>query len=163
MKFFSAVVFTLSSLVIANSASAYSTIFVVRHAEKKDQSKDPDLSDAGQKRAQALASLLKESGVSAIYTSEMLRTQKTGEPLAINLKLKTNIVPAADVDKLVKALKDDSSSNAALVVGHSNTVPEILKALGAKKAITLGDNDYDRLFLLVPQKTGEPVLTTLTY
>lgn len=163
MKFFSAVAITLSSFLIAPLASAYSTIFVVRHAEKKDESKDPGLSDIGQKRAQSLASMLKDSGVSGIYTSEMLRTQKTAEPLAQSLKIKATVFAARDTNKLVKALKDDTSASAALVVGHSNTVPEIVKALGATQTITLGDDEYNRLFLLVPQKGAAPVLTTLTY
>src|SRR5205823_9140645 len=86
----------LSGLFIS-SAAAQSTIFIVRHAEKAASGGDnPDLSEAGRARAETLASMLKDAGVSAIYVTEFKRTQQTAAPLAKMLHLDPTIVPAKD-------------------------------------------------------------------
>ncbi len=62
--------------------NAQTSIFIVRHAEKADATKDTDLSEAGRSRADILAKTLRDAGITAIYTSEFKRTQETAAPLA---------------------------------------------------------------------------------
>jgi broad specificity phosphatase PhoE len=72
--------FLLASALLS-TATAQSTIFVVRHAEKADATKDPDLSEAGRARAEALAKALRDAKIAAIYATEFKRTQQTAAPL----------------------------------------------------------------------------------
>ena len=128
--------------------NAEPTIFVVRHAEKAQggDEKDPDLSDKGRARAELIAQVLKDAGITAIYATELKRTQQTAAPLARLMKLDVTIVPSKETAMLISKLK--ATDGAALVVGHSNTVPEILQVLGATRAVTINDSDYDNLFVL---------------
>src|SRR5205085_354526 len=91
--------------LLAPTAAGQSTIFIVRHAEKaQGGGDDPVLSEAGQARAESLANLLKDAGISAIYTSEVKRTQQTAAPLARTLHLDPTIVAAKDRAALMAQL-----------------------------------------------------------
>src|SRR4051794_40481126 len=119
----------LAICAVAPSLSAQTTVFIVRHAEKgTDSEKDPDLSEAGHARAQRLAKILSDAGITAIYTSEFKRTRQTAAPLGEALHLKPEIVPAANATALVEKLKTGKGN--ALVVGHGNTIPDLLKTVG---------------------------------
>ena len=141
-------------LTLAIDATAQQTVFVVRHAERADaaiggspmMAADPDLSDAGKARAASLAVMLKDADVKAIFTTEFKRTQQTAEPLAKALGITIVTVAAGDPAKLLQALK--AAGGNALVVGHSNTVPVLLNGLGVSTPVTIGDSDYDNLFVV---------------
>jgi broad specificity phosphatase PhoE len=149
----------LSGLFISPVA-AQSTIFIVRHAEKAASGGDnPDLSEAGRARAETLASMLKDAGVSAIYVTEFKRTQQTAAPLAKMLHLDPTIVPSKDTTALIAKLR--ASSGNALVVGHGNTIPDLIKGFGITTPINIADNDYDNLFVLVLEE--KPRLTRLHF
>ncbi|MGI8889615.1 MAG: phosphoglycerate mutase family protein [Chthoniobacterales bacterium] len=126
-------------------------IFVVRHAERADAlgaaQSDPDLSELGRAHALALAKELRDADIATIYASEFKRTQETAAPLAASLGLKVEIVPAKDGANLVADLKKAKGN--VLVVGHSNTVPEIIKNLGIAASLSVSESDYDDLFLVV--------------
>lgn len=146
MKHLALALLTLAFLL--QPASAQSTIFLVRHAEKAvgGDARDPDLSPAGHERAQALASILKDAGISAIFVTDLKRTQQTAEPFAKASNITPTIVPAKETGALVARLK--ATSGNALVVGHSNTIPDILAALGISDPPEIADEDYDNLFLV---------------
>ena len=133
--------------VAISGAPAQSTIFIVRHAEKSDGTKDPDLSPAGRTRAEALARVLKDANITAIYATEFRRTQETAAPLARALGIEVTVVPAAATADLATKLK--TASGNALLVGHSNTIPDLIKALGIATPLTLTEADYDNLFIVV--------------
>ena len=152
------IVLLLCSVLLVSTAAAQSTIFLVRHAEKAG-GEDPDLTETGRARAESLATALKDAGITAIYTSEVKRTQQTAAPLSKALHLEPTMIAAKDRDALVAKLQ--SSSGNALVVGHSNTIPEIIKALGIAAPITIADNDYDNLFVVVLEE--KPRLIRLHY
>ena len=156
MKYFIALL--VSCVLLVSNAVAQSTIFLVRHAEKAGGD-DPDLTEAGHARAESLANILKDAGITAIYTSEVKRTQQTAAPLAKALHVEPAVIPAKDSAALVAKLK--GSSGNALVVGHSNTIPEIIKALGITTPVNIADNDYDNLFLVVLEE--KPRLVLLHY
>ena len=101
---------------------------------------------------------------SAIGSTSMLSvmvSENGGMKIEEALKIKPTVV--TDSAKLVKALQDDTSSKTALVVGHSNTLPDILKAFGSVQKIEVGENEYDRLYILTPQKKAKPIINLIRY
>jgi broad specificity phosphatase PhoE len=148
-------------------AVAQDTVFLVRHAERADAGmastgaavNDPDLSAEGRARADSLAMMLKDADVTAIYATEFKRTQQTAAPLAKALGLTVTIVKAAEPTKLVEALR--SAAGNVLVVGHSNTVPDVVRFLGVRASITIGEAEYDNLFVVTTR--AEPRMIRLRF
>ena len=144
----------LCAVLLPAVTLAQHPVFVVRHAERADagtatgtnMANDPELSDAGKARAQSLATLLKDAGVTAIYVTEFKRTQQTAEPLAAALGIQPTVVSAKDAASIVEKVR--AGKGAALIVGHSNTVPDVLARLGIANPPKLGDADYDNLFVV---------------
>jgi broad specificity phosphatase PhoE len=131
-------------------------VFVVRHAERADGAApqmqgqaDPPLSDAGEARAVKLARMLGDAGIEAIYVTEFRRTQDTAKPLARRLGLAAQRVSSRDSGALIAKLRSEHANDIVLVVGHSNTVPAIIKALGGPE-VTIAEEEYDNLFIVVP-------------
>jgi broad specificity phosphatase PhoE len=152
---------------VAAQAAAQNTVFVVRHAERADagstaspmMATDPDLSEIGKARAESLAIALKDARITAILTTEYKRTQQTAAPLAKALGVQATTVSARDMPALIEKIK--TASGNVLVVGHSNTVGDVISRLGITDAVKVGDNDYDNLFVLV--RSEKPVLLRLHY
>ena len=161
MKRFASLLLVLALFVLFVSATAaQSTIFVVRHAEKAESGgNDPDLSEAGRARAESLAKMLKNANITAIYATEFKRTQQTATPAAKALGLALTIVPAKDTVTLSAKLRDLHGN--ALVVGHGNTIPDLIKALGVETLVNIAETDYDNLFVVVIDE--KPRLLQLHY
>lgn len=150
-------------LAAASPARAQKAVFVVRHAEKVDESDDPLLSAAGKARAQVLARSLRTAGVKAIYVTQYKRTGLTAAPLAAASGLKPIVVQSGARQEVVDRIRKDNPGDVVLIVGHSNTVPELLGLLGHPEPVTIGDAEYDNLFVVVPGKTGPPTVLRLRY
>jgi broad specificity phosphatase PhoE len=157
----------LQALVVAfgpgQSARAQEAIYIVRHAERLDQSPDSPLSTDGVGRAYRLRDLLRDAGVTQIFTSERRRTLETAKPLADALRLTPQQIPAEDSRALVSRLADLKPHDRALVVGHSNTLPQLLSALRVTTPVTIGDAEFDNVFIVVPQKESAPILLRLKF
>lgn len=147
----------LSVAVLAPALASAQMVILVRHAERADSgaaaagapaNPDPELSAAGKARAQKLAEMLKDSGVTAIYTTQYIRTKDTAKPLADALKITPEVVQSRDLAALVAKIKAQPNA-VVLVVGHSNSVPDVINALGGPE-FTIADDDYDNLFFLGP-------------
>jgi broad specificity phosphatase PhoE len=130
-------------------------VVLVRHAEKAaGPTQDPPLTEAGGKRAEALRDVLAAVSVTAIVTSEFRRTRETAAAVAAAQNVTIESVPAAGaaagehVRRVVEAIR--KHSGVVLVVGHSNTIPAIIAALGGPRMRDICDPDYDNLFLLTP-------------
>ena len=148
----------------AAEAWAQRAIFVVRHAEKLDQSEDPPLSAQGMSRSRVLAEMLRSAGVTHVFTTEYERTRATAGPLAKRLSITPTVSPAKDISGIVNRVRTLPADAVVLVVAHSNTVPLILTGLGWSQKIDLTDRDYDDLFLVVPHASGtEPSVVRLKY
>ena len=133
--------------VSVSTASAQPVVVIVRHAEKAaNGGNDPDLSAAGRARAEALARILKDSGITAIFTSEFKRTQETAAPTATSTQVIPTVVAAKDTAALLAKLHQLNGN--ALVVGHGDTIPNIVKALGINNSINIPDADYSELLIL---------------
>jgi len=106
---------------------------------------------------------LSDAGITAIYTSDAKRTQQTAAPLAQKTGIRPKVVPANDTGKLVAQLRADASGGTVLVVGHSNTVPDIASRLSGGTVKPMGDGEYDRLILLTLPGSGKASVVTLRY
>jgi broad specificity phosphatase PhoE len=148
----------------ALAAQPAKTVILVRHAERAGgMSADVGISEAGRCRAEALARMLADANVKRIYTSEVARTQQTAEPLATKLHIRPEVVPAKDTEGLVAKLRAGAPDEVVLVVGHSNTVPEIIKALGGGSVPPIGDSEYDLLFVATLTHPNQATVVTLRY
>jgi broad specificity phosphatase PhoE len=156
------ILLALALAAAAAVARAQTTVYVVRHAEKASDSseKEVPLSDEGKRRAERLASILRDAGVHAIYSTDTTRTRSTAEPLARASGQTVRIY--SDVAALADQIKGEREA-VVLVVGHSNTVPKILAALGVRAPVEVADRDYDDLFVVVSRPIGEPAFLHLRY
>jgi broad specificity phosphatase PhoE len=157
-------------LVAPAAAHAQQMVLLVRHAERADGGAaanpgmsnapaDPALSAAGEARAARLATMLADANIKAIFASEFRRTKDTGAPLAAKLKTPVQSMSAKDTAALVAKLRKDHAKDVVLVIGHSNTIPEVIKALGGP-SVTMADDEYSAIYVLNPA-TG--ALTLLRY
>ncbi len=127
---------------------AGTTVIVVRHAEKIDNSADPDLSEAGKARAVLLSRLLGETEVSALFSSQYKRTQQTLLPLARKLNLEIRTVDASMTGDLVRRISTHFPGKTVVVASHSDRVTEIIEALGGRSVGFLDESAYDNLFVV---------------
>lgn len=160
----------LSSLVLvalasAVPAAAQKAVIVVRHA---DNAKDK-LTEDGQARAERLHATLRSAGVGAVYATDTTRTMETARPLAEARKLTVKTYETAagenafDARPFVAGLRKDHPNDVVLVVGHTTTIPDLLKALGCPDEVTVAPLDYDNLFVVVPDGKGGATLVRLKY
>lgn len=141
------------SLLPGLAAAEPSAIYLVRHAEKMAEGKDPDLTPQGRVRAQHIAAILRRAGITAIFSTPTARTQQTAAPLA----QQTGLTVQPYDPRLPKALVERvrGLSGAVLVVGHSNTLPELVKLFGGAPGAEIADDEFDRLYLLLPGADGQ--------
>jgi len=107
--------------------------------------------------------MLADANVKRIYISEVARTGQTAEPLASKLHIRPEVVPAKDIEGLVAKLRAGAPDDVVLVVGHSDTVPEIIKLLGGGSVPPIGDSEYDRLFVATLTPPNRATVVTLRY
>ena len=152
----------------ARAADGPAAVIVVRHAEKADApGDDPPLAAPGVERARALAAVLEHARVDVVITTQYRRTRETAEPVARRGGLTPLVVvagrdAAAHVEEVATLARRQPPGSVVLVVGHSNTVPAIVAALGGPRPADLREDDYARLFTLL--RTGGSVrLVSSTY
>jgi phosphohistidine phosphatase SixA len=144
----------LFSIIYLSLASCSHSVYVVRHAEKiaatdsaaKMMADDPPLSEAGKVRALVLKNELSSKHIRHIYSTNTIRTRSTAQPLSEAVKI--SIETYNNVDSLVKVIQ--SIKGNVLVVGHSNTVDDIVNKLcrQTKIAADLNEKEYDNLFIV---------------
>lgn len=128
-----------------------STYYLVRHAERANNSSDSPLSNAGHQRAQALRDTLLNKSIDSIFATVYLRTQQTANPLAQALGEPISIYHPDTTTQFVNALLALRSKN-VLVVGHSNTVPEMVLQMTGD-TVQIGHEDFDDLFVVSISKS----------
>jgi len=123
------------------------TVYLVRHAEKSIVGDDPVLTEAGRQRALELASLLHGARIDAIYSTDFARTRQTAAPLAEQLGQEIRIYDWNRMNELASALI--RAGGRYLVVGHSDTTPELVAALGGEPGPAIDEPaEYDRLYVV---------------
>lgn len=156
-------------LVVAGQAwsEEESVIFLVRHAEKTTETgyghpKDPRLTQAGEQRAEALARLLAPAGITAIHSTDYRRTRDTAKPLANQLGLDVQLYDARMLESFAAELRQEPGRH--LVVGHSNTTPELVRLLGGEPGGPIDEaTEYDRLYILLLDPDGSAVTVRQSY
>ena len=129
-------------------------IYLVRHAEKEYNSKDPSLTVAGKARAESLKNELSDKNISRIYSTAYNRTRETVQPLSHDINVQIENYDPSDLDKIAHLLKSDLQGN-VLVVGHSNTTPTLINLiLGEERYDQLDDNEYGDLFIIELSHSG---------
>ena len=138
-------------------------IILVRHAERVSPNGDLPLSEAGRERAALLARMLSHTGVTHIFTSEMIRTKETAAPLATQLGLTPVVVPVAQSDALVSQLEQLPDGAVALVVNHGGPIPRIIEKLGASAPAPIAEDTFDRLFAVTRNGAGRASVIEMRY
>jgi phosphohistidine phosphatase SixA len=157
MKYF------LTTLLVGTLLTSFSqTYFVVRHAEKQasessgtTMSSNSPLSEAGKQRAEALKDMLRSEKIGYIFSTNTVRTLSTAEPTKNYFNLQTKIYEAEPDDTFIAQLL--SLRENTLIVGHSNTVDDIVNKLcgSVKIPANLLDSAYDDLFVVT--KKGKTI------
>ena len=159
----------LTAIPALADATGLTTVFLVRHAEKESGGSDPALAGAGLERARELARVLGDGGIDAVYTSQFKRTRDTASPLAQRLGVTATVVPveAGGVEhrarELARRILTEHAGQRVLVIGHSNTLPQLIAALGLPAPTMDETKDYDDLFEVVVAPSGTAALVHLHY
>lgn len=142
----------LLAAALAAPAPPPQTVFVMRHLNTPAGASDPDLLPEGQRRAAALAHWFRrvERPV-AIYVSDYRRTRQTAAPLAAALHLTPVVYNPADTPGLIARVRAEHGN--VLVIGHSNTVPDIVAALGGARPAPLGHDDFGDIWRVAADGT----------
>ena len=145
------------------SASSVTTVILIRHGERNaptPTNPDPHLNAAGKARAKKLIHVVGQSGIKAIYRSHFVRAKETAQPLAIHLGLS-----AIEMDEALQVndILSNHAGQAVLVIGHSDTVPDIISRLGAGSLPVIDDGEFDNLFVVKVLSQGHASVTRLKY
>jgi len=142
----------LTAVAGAGNADEHYTLYLVRHAEKlPDDGDDPGLADAGKQRSAQMAGWLHDKGITDIWSSDFRRSRDTAAPLAAMLGSELKLYDPHDLPALVSQLRNNRYN--ALIVGHSNTTPDLARLLCVCFVSDMDDTDYDQL--MVVSVTGE--------
>ncbi|HCM46390.1 MAG TPA: histidine phosphatase family protein [Colwellia sp.] len=132
------------------------SLYLVRHAEKETESKNPSLTQCGKKRAKQLATLLSTANIKSIYSTSYQRTMSTAVPLSRRQELAIKNYNPQQLEQFALHLKQHKEN--ALIVGHSNTTPQLTQLLSGREVVGLGEKDYQTLYQ-VQFIAGESQLT----
>ena len=158
-------VFALWVWLTANST----VVIVIRHAEKEAISApDPELSEAGQARAALLVRMFGETPgagrLDAIYTSSALRSRMTAAPLAARLGIVPIVAPSDDPKGLAHRIVRENSGKRVMVIGHANTVPDIVAALSGQSDIPpIGEEEFGTMYIVTVPRIGHANVLRLSY
>ncbi len=151
--------FVLLGLVC--SARAETVLVLVRHGEKVDESRDAELSDAGRSRARTLAAILKDAGIGTVYSTDYARTRETARPAAEAIAKPVELYDGDGLPAFAKELR--ARGGRALIVGHSDTTPELVQLLGGDPGAPIASDEYDRLYILTLADDGKTSTTLLRF
>jgi len=153
MKF----LFAITALLCLSCSHTY---YIVRHAEKADatagMSSDVSLSESGKKRAEQIKKVMMDKKIAEIYSTNTIRTKSTAQPTADHFKLSINNYGPRPDSAFINLLR--SKNKNILVVGHSNTVDDVVNMLCGKKEVAgdLPETEYNKLFIV--KKKGKKYL-----
>jgi broad specificity phosphatase PhoE len=149
----------------ATFSSPVTTVVLVRHAEKKIEpnNPDPDLTPAGEARAQEISRMFRDAGINAIYVTQFKRTQQTVKPLATLTGISPTILDAGQTQELAKQIQTNHRGQTIFVAGHNNTVPALVSILSGENFPVIPDSEYDNLFIVTIYRFGKAKVVKLKY
>ena len=150
------------------SSLSTTTIVILRHAEKElGTIEDPPLSQAGEQRAQLLARMFGEKAgpgrIDAIFASDTRRSQRTAAPLADRLGIAVTTIDGKDIEEVARRIRHAHRGQRVLVVGHSNTLPEIVKALSGTSVPPIANDDYSQMYVVTVPVFGPASVLRMSY
>ena len=148
----------LSLPVMAWAEPAF--IYLVRHGEK-EAGKDPALTAQGQLRARNIATMLRKAGITAVYSSQTLRTMQTAQPMAQAAGVTVQPYDAAKPEVLIERVHAEKGG-AVLVVGHSDTLAALVSMLGGTPGTAIGELEFDRMYQISKGSDGKHVTVLLS-
>jgi broad specificity phosphatase PhoE len=151
-------VFAALLALAADSAVAQEVVYVVRHAERVADVDDPPLSEQGMTRARILREFFRDTGLTAVYATDLRRTMETAGMVTEPLGFEVTSVKPDSLGGLVARVQREQPGGRVLIVGHSNTVPRVLEQFGYPNEITIDHDEYDNLFIVVPAAEGPPLV-----
>jgi phosphohistidine phosphatase SixA len=135
------------------------TIYLVRHAEKvQDGSRDPELTEIGRQRSAALADWFIDKDIEDIWTSDYKRTRDTAAPILSKLDIDLTLYDPRNLPQLTENLL--AQQHNALIVGHSNTTPQLARLLCKCEIADMDESEHNRL-IIVSVKGDETEVRTL--
>ena len=157
----------LLAVPVAVAADGATTVILVRHAEKDrthPEDNDPRLTDEGHARAEELVHVLADVGIDVIYSTPYRRTRDTAKPLAKHLGLDLEKAPVGNHGEgMARRIREKHAGQTVVVVGHSNTTPELAKALGVESPPFIEDHVFDDLWIITIPADGPARLLRLRY
>jgi len=142
--------------------SEVTTVICIRHAERDNSTTaDPHLNADGINRAKSLIHVLGSSEIKAIYTSNFARSKETASFLATHLGISS--VPIDEAAAIKVHVLEHHRGKTVLVVGHTNTIPELISLFGSASIFIIGENKFDNLFILNNFSQGVTKTTLLKY
>ncbi|QDX24904.1 histidine phosphatase family protein [Sphingomonas suaedae] len=135
----------------ALAGTAPQTIHVVRHFDTPAGEKDPDLLPQGVARAEALGRWFRGKRLCAILVSDYKRTRQTAAPLAAGRSIAVQTYDPRDTPGVVARAR--ASACPVLIVGHSNTVPDIVAQLGGTRPADLAHEDFGDIWTIEGGRT----------
>ena len=147
---------------------AITTVVLVRHAEKELSTiEDPPLAPDGELRAERLAQMFGQTAgigrLDAIYVSDARRTRQTAAPLAARLRLEPVVVPGKEIEEVAKRATSDHRGGTVLIVGHSNTVPQIVRQVSGLEVPPIADDEFDGIYVVSVPTLGKASVLRLRY
>ena len=152
-------------IYFATFSRPITTVILVRHAEKVIDPNNPNalLTAEGQARAQELVHAIGSAGITSIYATQVTRTQQTTKPIADRLGLQPNIIEATNTQELVRQIISQHTGSVVLVVGHTNSIPEVIAALGGGSVPAIPETEYDNLYVVTLYRFGKAKVVRLKY
>ena len=142
----------------AQASDGSVVVFLVRHAEKVDDSADSPLNEVGHERVERLRALLADVNFTHVHSTDLTRTRDTARPIAQDDGVELSLYSPGELEGLAQAIR--ATPGRHLVSGHSNTTPRLAEALGGEDHGPIDDAEYDRLYIIVIQP-GQAAVTTL--
>ena len=154
--------FLLAFTLLSIPVRADTVFFLARHAEKQDVAEDPRLNEDGRLRAARLADLLTDAGLTSIHSTDYRRTRETAQAVAERLGLEVGLYDPAEPGELLDELTETGGRH--LLIGHSNTVPEMAARLGGEPYDAIDEEgEYDRLYVVTLDEEGSASTLLLRY
>ncbi|MEX2477440.1 MAG: phosphoglycerate mutase family protein [Gracilimonas sp.] len=150
----------------STKADDITTLIFVRHAEKLDDgTKDPSLNEKGVMRAEKLSDLLQQNyDLKAIYSTGYKRTLETSTPISKKTGLEINQYGLSNPDSLINDIIELHKGQQVLIMGHSNTTPNLVNtALGKQTFDQLDESEYDNIFEVKIDAAGNATVKRYKY
>lgn len=159
----------LAAAFVAYRSATTTTVVLLRHAEKELVTiDDPPLSAAGERRAERLAQMFGDirgpGRIRGIYTTATRRGQQTAMPLAMRLGARpTALSLPVDLDDLASHVLSEHRGGRVMIIGHSNTVPELVQKLSGETVPAIGEDEYDNIYVVTVPTFGKANVLRLKY